>query len=72
MLVKKKETIRVKGHKKTVTRKVKRTEPVSLVMPTEFIAQNGAEIHETTPIGVTGCAKHKPAKKKKARKNGKQ
>jgi hypothetical protein len=26
-------------------------------MPTEFIAQNGAEIHQTTPIGVTGCGK---------------
>ncbi len=29
-----------------------------LTMPTEFIGQNGAEIHEVTPIGVTGC---KPA-----------
>jgi hypothetical protein len=29
----------------------------NLKMPTEFIAQNGAEIHQTTPIGVTGCAK---------------
>jgi hypothetical protein len=27
-----------------------------LSMPTEFIAQNGAEIHETTPIEVTGCS----------------
>ncbi len=26
-----------------------------LVMPTEFVAQNGAEIHETTKIAVTGC-----------------
>jgi hypothetical protein len=31
----------------------------SLKMPTEFIAQNGAAIHETTNIGVTGCAKTK-------------
>jgi hypothetical protein len=30
-----------------------------LAMPTAFIAQNGAEIHESTPIGVTGCAKKK-------------
>jgi hypothetical protein len=29
----------------------------SLKMPTEFIAQNGAAIHETTSIGVTGCKK---------------
>jgi hypothetical protein len=28
-----------------------------LTMPTEFIAQNGAEIHQTTPISVTGCKK---------------
>jgi hypothetical protein len=27
----------------------------NLTMPTEFVAQNGAEIHETTPISVTGC-----------------
>jgi hypothetical protein len=30
-----------------------------LVMPNEFIGQNGAEIHETTPITVTGCPKAK-------------
>jgi hypothetical protein len=30
-----------------------------LTMPTEFVAQNGAEIHETTKIGVTGCGKIK-------------
>ncbi len=28
-----------------------------LVMPTEFVGQNGAALHEETPIGVTGCAK---------------
>jgi hypothetical protein len=30
-----------------------------LAMPTEFVAQNGATIHESTKIGVTGCAKAK-------------
>jgi hypothetical protein len=30
-----------------------------LAMPTAFVGQNGAEIHESTPIGVTGCAKAK-------------
>ena len=30
-----------------------------LVMPTAFVAQNGAEIHESTPISVSGCAKAK-------------
>jgi len=28
-----------------------------LTMPTEFVAQNGVEIHEDTKIAVTGCAK---------------
>jgi hypothetical protein len=30
-----------------------------LKMPTEFIAQNGAVIHQNTPIGVSGCPKVK-------------
>jgi hypothetical protein len=36
----------------------------SLKMPTAFTGQNGAVIHQSTPIGVTGCPKHKAAKKK--------
>jgi hypothetical protein len=43
-----------------------------LAMPTAFVGQNGAVIHESTPIGVTGCArvvrherKKKHTKKKK-------
>jgi len=28
-----------------------------LTMPTLFKAQNGREIHQNTPVGVTGCAK---------------
>ena len=41
-----------------------------LAMPTEFVAQNGAVIHESTPISVTSCpkAKKKP-KAKKAKKS---
>jgi hypothetical protein len=76
--VKKKVTVKVKGHKRTVTRKVKQTVAGSLTMPTTFIAQNGAEIHESTPVSVAGCspnrakAVHKAKKakhgKKKARK----
>jgi hypothetical protein len=38
-----------------------------LTMPTAFIAQTGAEIHQRTKIAVTGCSK---AKKKKATKAG--
>jgi len=45
----------------------------SLAMPTAIVAQNGAEIHESTKIGVTGCPKEKQAvkKKKKAKKASK-
>jgi hypothetical protein len=35
-----------------------------LAMPTGFVAQNGAEIHESTKIGVTGCPRVKKAKAK--------
>jgi hypothetical protein len=30
-----------------------------LVMPTSFKAQNGLELHQNTPIAVTGCPKTK-------------
>jgi hypothetical protein len=41
-----------------------------LVMPTTFLAQNGAELNENTKVAVTGCPKKKGKKKTKlARKN---
>ena len=36
-----------------------------LMMPTEFLAQNGAEIHQSTKISVTGCPKAKKSSKHK-------
>jgi hypothetical protein len=34
-----------------------------LAMPTAFVGQNGAEIHESTKIAVTGCVKaRKPSR----------
>jgi hypothetical protein len=36
----------------------------TLPMPTQITAQNGAVIKQATKISVTGCAKHKSAKKK--------
>jgi hypothetical protein len=36
-----------------------------LLMPTAFVAQNGAEIHRNTKIAVTGCPKAKAKKKTK-------
>jgi hypothetical protein len=43
-----------------------------LTMPTAFTAQNGAEIHESTKIVVTGCPKAKKAATKKVTKKAKQ
>jgi hypothetical protein len=40
-------------------------------MPTLFKAQNGLEIHQNTPITVTGCPKAKKVAKKKAKKAAK-
>ncbi len=37
----------------------------TLTMPTEFVAQNGAELKQTTKIAVTGCPKHKKTTHKK-------
>jgi hypothetical protein len=40
----------------------------TLKMPTEFLAQNGAKINQTTKISVTGCKKAKKTSKKKKNK----
>jgi hypothetical protein len=40
----------------------------TLSMPTAFVAQNGTEIHESTKMSVSGCAKKKATKKKKSKK----
>jgi hypothetical protein len=45
----------------------------TLKMPTTFTAQNGMVIKQTTPISVTGCARHKKVHKaSKHRKGGKK
>jgi hypothetical protein len=67
--VSKKVTIRVHGHKQTVTRRVKQTKPAALEMPNEFVGQNGTVIKQTTKISVTGCPKAHRAKP--ASKHGK-
>jgi hypothetical protein len=41
-----------------------------LVMPTEFIAQNGAEIKQSTKIAVTGCPKARHVKHKRRKHAG--
>ena len=67
VLVKRRVRIRVKGHRKTVTRKVKTMVTAPLLMPTTFTAQNGAVLSQNTKISVTGCSKAKKAKRKKSR-----
>ena len=69
-----KKVVKEKVHGKTMKVTTKTTKQVaeSLTMPTAFIAQNGAEIHESTPVSVTGCAKAKPAKKAKKSKQDKK
>ncbi len=57
--VKKKTTVTVKGRKQTVTRIIKQATPASLVMPTEFIGQNGATVKQNTKVQITGCPKTK-------------
>ncbi|MGA7703958.1 MAG: hypothetical protein WB998_03570 [Solirubrobacteraceae bacterium] len=42
-----------------------------LKMPTAFTGQNGAVLKQTTPVSVTGCAKHVVKKAKKKSKSGK-
>jgi len=39
----------------------------TLKMPTAFTGQNGATIHQATPVSVTGCPKHRSVKKLKRR-----
>jgi hypothetical protein len=43
-----------------------------LKMPTTFTAQDGATIHQTTPVNVTGCTKHKTRKTAKHKRKGKR
>ncbi len=63
VMTKKRITVEVNAHRKTIVRKTRRTLPAKLLMPTSFIAQNGTTIKQDTPIGVTGCASAKKARK---------
>jgi hypothetical protein len=70
--VKKKVSVKRDGKTVKVTKKVSEQVPAPLLMPTEFVGQNGAEFKQTTKIGVTGCPKAKVAKKAKAKKKAKR
>jgi hypothetical protein len=43
-----------------------------LVMPTDYVAQNGAQLHQSNVISVTGCKKAKAAHKTTGRRTGKK
>jgi hypothetical protein len=47
----------VHGRKVTRTVTIHQTKPGALVMPNEFVAQNGAVLRRDTDISVTGCPK---------------
>ncbi len=68
VVVKRKMTVKVHGHKRKITRTVKKT-VAGLTMPTLFVAQNGAKIKQSTPIRVSGCPK---TKKKAGKRNNKK
>jgi hypothetical protein len=65
--VRKHVTERVKGKVRHLTKTVKEQRPASLVMPTAFVGQNGAELHQSTKVEVTGC-KVKQAQAGKAKR----
>ncbi len=69
VIVKKKVKVKVHGHMKTVTRKVKQTEPAPLTMASELVSQSGKPpVRRSVAIAVSGCVRAKPAKRhKKAR-----
>jgi hypothetical protein len=53
--VKRSITQRVRGRTVRRTVRVRERRPASLPMPTELVAHNGAIIHQTTKVEVTGC-----------------
>jgi hypothetical protein len=65
--IKRTVTKRVHGRlvHRTVTLHV--TKPASLSMPTEFVAQNGAVMRQTTKIAVTGCTTKAASARRHAR-----
>lgn len=55
-IIRRRTTIHRHGHALHVLRRVRRSTSPTLLMPTEFTAQNGAQLNRPTRITVTGCA----------------
>jgi hypothetical protein len=67
--VRKHLTVRRRGHTVHLVRSVRKLVPAQLVMPTIIIAQNGAQIRQSTKISVTECHKTKKARKASPKKS---
>jgi hypothetical protein len=65
-------TKRVHGHAKHEIVKVKKFVPAPLTMPTTITGQNGAVLHRSTKVAVTGCRETKPKKISKGKRKGKK
>jgi hypothetical protein len=59
---------RVHGRLVHVVRPITQKVAQPLLMPTKFVAQNGAQLAQTTKIAVTGCTSHVKRKRKGTRK----
>jgi hypothetical protein len=66
--VKKRVVRLVKGRRRRVAIRVKKRVRAKLLMPTLFVAQNGATVKRDITIRVTGCAKKKHAKHARGRR----
>jgi hypothetical protein len=64
--VRKRVTVRRKGHTKHLLRRTRELVP-TLSMPTTIVAQNGARIEQSTKISVEGCATRKARHRTKAK-----
>lgn len=63
--VRKRVTQRIKGRNVHTTRDVKQLVTRTFTMPTTITGQNGAVVHRSTKIAVTGCVRHKTKTPKK-------
>jgi len=67
--IRKRITIKRKGRTIHRSKKVKKTTAAPLLMPTLFKGQNGAELHQSTKIAVTGCGAGKAKKGSKGKRS---
>jgi uncharacterized repeat protein (TIGR01451 family) len=69
-ITKRRVRVRRNGHVRHILRTFRHTSAAPLLMPTAFVAQNGAQLHQNTTISVSGCAKAKKKTKHKRKRKG--